>query len=129
MRLQRIYGITDTDQCVIEYCKDIYDVNIIEFTIQNHTYLKLEIESDIFKVNLSDKIRFGEYTFFHQNHREDDNGQKYYHVQLKVRNFGFGIYACCTHFQKRLGVSYNKEDWIKFRYDAIKYKMNKERQE
>lgn len=125
MRLQRIYGITDTDQCVIEYCKDIYDVNIIEFTIQNHTYLKLEIESDIFKVNLSDKIRFGEYTFFHQNHREDDNGQKYYHVQLKVRNFGFGIYACCTHFQKRLGVSYNKEDWIKFRYDAIKYKMNK----
>lgn len=124
MRLQRIYGITDIDQCVIDYCKDIYDVTITEFTIQNHTYLKLEIESDIFKVNLSDKIRFGEYTFFHQNSREDDNGQKYYHVQLKVKNFGFGIYACCTHFQKHLGISYNKKDWIKFREDAIKYKMN-----
>ena len=52
MRLQRLYGITDIDQCVIDYCKDIYDVTITEFTIQSHTYLKLEIESDIFKVNL-----------------------------------------------------------------------------
>lgn len=123
MRLQRLYGITDIDQCVIDYCKDIYDVTITEFTIQNHTYLKLEIEYDIFKVNLSDKERFGEYTFFHQNSQSKD-GKKYYHVQLKVRNFGFGIYACCTHFQKRLGISYNKEDWIKFRDDAIKYKMS-----
>ena len=38
MRLQRLYGITDIDQCVIDYCKDIYDATITEFTIQNHTY-------------------------------------------------------------------------------------------
>lgn len=41
--------------------------------------LYIENDSDRFKINLTDKSRFGKYTLFHQSDKRDENGCLRFH--------------------------------------------------
>ena len=46
----------------------------------------VEVNGDKFRVNLTDKQRFGYYTFFHRDSGRRLDGKYYYHSQLKDKD-------------------------------------------
>ena len=85
------------------------------------TILFVTCGDDEFKVNLLDGSRFNKYTFFHKNNSFNHG---HFHVQLKCDTLEFGLYRCFTHdFNKKNGISFDKEDWWRFEADALKYKI------
>ena len=82
----------------------------------------VEVDGDKFRVNLSDKQRFGYYTFFHRDSGRRLDGKYYYHTQLKDKCLAHGLFLVwCHKFNKELNVWPTHEDWTKFVNDAYKY--------
>lgn len=87
----------------------------------NGKFLYMYVSDDVFMVNLLDGSRFNKYTFYHQNHAAK---KEYFHKQLECRDLEYGIFRCFTHsFNKEYGIPFDKEDWLCFERDALKYKM------
>ena len=85
------------------------------------TILFIWCGDDRFHVNLLDNSRFGKYTFFHKNRAYR---QQYCHKQFDCRDLEFGLFKCFTHdFNKKYGIPYTTEDWIRFKNDALTYKI------
>lgn len=84
--------------------------------------LYVEVNGDKFRVNLTDKQRFGYYTFFHRDSGRRLDGKYYYHTQLKDRCLAHGLFLVwCHKFNKELDIWSTHEDWTKFVNDAYKY--------
>lgn len=84
--------------------------------------LYVEVNGDKFRVNLTDKERFGFYTFFHRDSGRRLDGKWYYHSQLKDKSLAHGLFLIwCHKFNKDLGIWSLEEDWFKFINDAYKY--------
>ena len=84
--------------------------------------LYVEVNGDKFRVNLTDKQRFGYYTFFHRDSGRRLDGKHYYHTQLKDRCLAHGLFLVwCHKFNKELNIWSTHEDWTKFVNDAYKY--------
>ena len=90
------------------------------YEVQNY-WLFMYSGKDVFRVNLFDGNRFGQFTFYHKNNISRDG---HFHKQLTCRDLEYGIFRCFTHsFDKENGIPYDKEDWRRFEKDALKYKM------
>ena len=88
----------------------------------------VEINGDKFRVNLTDKERFGYYTFFHRDSGSRLDGKMYYHVQLKDKCLAHGLFLIwCHKFNKDIGIWPTNEDWLKFVNDAYKYAVRSEK--
>lgn len=84
--------------------------------------LFVEVNGDKFRVNLTDKQRFGYYTFFHRDSGRRLDGKYYYHTQLKDKCLAHGLFLVwCHKFNKELDIWSTHEDWTKFVNDAYKY--------
>ena len=84
--------------------------------------LYVEVNGDKFRVNLTDKQRFGYYTFFHRDSSRRLDGKYYYHTQLKDKCLAHGLFLVwCHKFNKELDIWSTHEDWTKFVNDAYKY--------
>lgn len=84
--------------------------------------LYVEVNDDKFRVNLTDKQRFGYYTFFHRDSGRRLDGKYYYHTQLKDKCLAHGLFLVwCHKFNKELNIWSTHEDWAKFVNDAYKY--------
>lgn len=82
----------------------------------------VEVEGDKFRVNLSDKERFGYYTFFHRDSGRRLDGKYYYHTQLKDKDLAHGLFLVWSHkLNKSNGIWHTYEDWERFVNDAYKY--------
>ena len=89
--------------------------------------LYVEVNGDKFRVNLTDKQRFGYYTFFHRDSGRRLDGKWYYHSQLKDKDLAHGLFLVwCHKFNKELGIWSTHEDWLKFVNDAYKYAAKSE---
>ena len=92
---------------------------IVEEGLVDYVAMDIKNEKDNFKVNLTDKQRFGEYTLFHKNHYYDLNN---YHTQGKYKDLHFLIFVAATHsINKEVGIKSTAEDWFAFKKDALKY--------
>ena len=90
------------------------------YEVQGHMLFMWSGE-DVFKVSLFDGSRFNKFTFFHKNHVYHD---RYYHKQFECKDLEYGIWRCFTHsFNRKIGISYSKEDWTRFEKDVLKYKL------
>lgn len=90
------------------------------FQVHGHI-LFMYCGDDVFKVSLLDGSRFNRFTFFHGNHKANFG---HFHKHLECRDLEFGIFRCFTHsFDNEIGIPYNKEDWRRFKKDALKYKL------
>ena len=88
----------------------------------------VKINGDKFRVNLTDKERFGYYTFFHRDSGRRLDGKWYYHTQLKDKCLAHGLFLIwCHKFNKDLGIWSNQDDWQKFVNDAYKYATRSEK--
>ena len=84
--------------------------------------LYVEVNGDKFRVNLTDKQRFGYYTFFHRDSGRRLDGKYYYHTQLKDKCLAHGLFLVwCHKLNKELNIWSTHEDWAKFVNDAYKY--------
>ena len=84
--------------------------------------LYVEVNGDKFRVNLTDKERFGFYAFFHRDSGRRFDGKWYYHSQLKDKSLAHGLFLIwCHKFNKNLGIWSKEEDWFKLINDAYKY--------
>ena len=89
----------------------------------------IEVNGDKFWVNLTDKARFGYYTFFHRDSGRRLDGKYYYHRQLKDSCLAHGLFLVwCHRFNKELGIWSTNEDWIKFVNDAYKYAITSDKE-
>lgn len=89
--------------------------------------LYVEVNGDKFRVNLTDKERFGYYTFFHRNSGRNLDGKYYYHTQLKDKCLAHGLFLIwCHKFNKKVGIWSTHEDWIQFVNDAYRYAARRE---
>lgn len=115
MRMNEIY--------IIQHLRNTYGGSL---KYKDHCLI-LEIGSDKFRVNLTDKNRFGYYTFFHRSNARRLDGKYDYHVQLKTSNLGKGLFQCWTHeLHKESNIWYTEEDWKRFVDDAHKYGIRSE---
>ena len=90
--------------------------------------LYVEVNGDKFRVNLTDKERFGYYTFFHRDSGRHLDGKYYYHTQLKDKDLAHGLFLVwCHKFNKDLGIWSTPEDWSCFVNDAYKYAVRSEK--
>lgn len=93
-------------------------------------FLYVEVNGDKFRVNLTDKKRFGYYTFFHRDSGRRLDGKYYYHSQLKDKCLAHGLFLIwCHKFNKDLNIWSNDEDWAKFVNDAYKYAVTRSEKE
>ena len=84
--------------------------------------LYVEVNGDKFRVNLTDKTRFGYYTFFHRDSGRRLDGKWYYHTQLKDKCLAHGLFLVwCHKFNKDIGIWSTNEDWQRFVNDAYRY--------
>lgn len=91
--------------------------------------LYVEVSGDKFRVNLTDKARFGYYTFFHRDSGKRLDGKYYYHTQLKDGCLAHGLFLVwCHKFNKEIGIWPTQEDWFKFINDAYKYAVRSEKE-
>ena len=91
--------------------------------------LYVEIDGDKFRVNLTDKQRFGYYTFFHRDSGRRLDGKYYYHTQLKDKELAHGLFLVwCHKFNKSLGIWPTEEDWLRFINDAYQYAVRSEKE-
>jgi hypothetical protein len=106
-----------------------YQNSFIKFCIDNYggsysivdNLLVMQVDTDLFKVNLTDKERFGSYTLYHKSNNRLD-GKVCFHVQCKTRNLDFALFVSFVHkFNKNLGIKFEKEDFMRFKQDCIKY--------
>lgn len=82
----------------------------------------IEVDGDKFRVNLTDKQRFGYYTFFHRDSGRRLDGKYYYHTQLKDKDLAHGLFLVwCHNLNKSIGYFSTHEDWCRFVNDAYKY--------
>ena len=89
----------------------------------------VEVDGDKFRVNLTDKKRFGYYTFFHRDSGRRLDGKWYYHTQLKDKCLAHGLFLVwCHKFNKDIGIWSTHEDWLKFVNDAYKYAARSEKE-
>lgn len=89
----------------------------------------VEVNGDKFRVNLTDKERFGYYTFFHRDSGRHLDGKYYYHTQLKDKCLAHGLFLIwCHKFNKDLGIWSTEEDWHRFVNDAYKYSIRSEKE-
>ena len=85
------------------------------------TMLFIYCGNDLFKVNLLDGSRFDKYTFFHKNHKANHG---HFHKHIECRDLEFGLFRCFTHsFDNEIGIPWDKEDWLRFKRDALQYKL------
>lgn len=90
--------------------------------------LYIEVNGDKFRVNLTDKERFGYYTFFHRNSGRNLDGKYYYHTQLKDKDLAHGLFLIwCHKFNKDLNIWSTHEDWTRFVNDAYRYAIRSEK--
>ncbi len=91
--------------------------------------LFIEVDGDKFRVNLTDKKRFGYYTFFHRDSGRRLDGKYYYHTQLKDKDLAHGLFLVwCHSLNKSIGYYSTQEDWVRFVNDAYKYASKSEKQ-
>jgi hypothetical protein len=84
--------------------------------------LYVEVDGDKFRVNLTDKQRFGYYTFFHRDSGHRLDGKWYYHTQLKDKCLAHGLFLIwCHKMNKENNIWSTAEDWKRFVNDAYKY--------
>lgn len=103
---------------IIRYLRNTYG-GIISY---KDDCLYVEVNGDKFRVNLTDKQRFGYYTFFHRDSGRRLDGKYYYHTQLKDKCLAHGLFLVwCHKFNKELDIWSTHEDWAKFVNDAYKY--------
>lgn len=75
------------------------------------TILYIENGPDKFKINLTDKNRFGKYTLFHQSDKKDKSGHVRFHSQLKTRNLHCAIFVAYAHqVHKNNNIYWHQED-------------------
>lgn len=100
----------------LEFCIKIYGGSYRE---QNDV-LFIMVGRDKFRINLTDKFRFGTYTIYHQNNR----GQlDYYHNQGNYRSLDSVLFNCFTHdLNKRLGLRNSSESFFRFKEKLAKYR-------
>lgn len=110
------FKLYDYQKYFLDYLIELYGG---EYKIVKH-FLFFSVGRDNFKVSLLDGSRFNEWSFFHQNKYGNENAR---HLQLKCRDFEYGLFRCFTHdFNQTYGIPYSPEDFLRFREDAIKYK-------
>lgn len=110
---------------IIRHLRNIYG-GIISY---KDDCLYVEINGDKFRVNLTDKQRFGYYTFFHRDSGRRLDGKYYYHTQLKDKDLAHGLFLVwCHKFNKDLGIWSTHEDWLRFVNDAYKYAATSDRE-
>lgn len=86
-----------------------------------HKILVINVDEDVFKINLSDKTRFGKFDLFHRNSGRDLQGNYHYHRQGQFYTLSFAMYIAWTHkFNKDLGIPFNKEDYERLMQDYKK---------
>jgi hypothetical protein len=108
---------------IIKYLKEVYGGTISGAG----DCIYVEVNGDKFRVNLTDKKRFGYYTFFHRNSGCDLDGKYYYHTQLKDKCLAHGLFLIwCHKFNKEIGIWSTHEDWIRFVNDAYRYAIKRE---
>lgn len=91
--------------------------------------LYVEVDGDKFRVNLTDKERFGYYTFFHRDSGRRLDSKYYYHTQLKDKDLAHGLFLIwCHKLNKTTGIWSTHEDWLQFVNDAYKYCVRSEKQ-
>lgn len=117
MRINEIY--------IIRYLRATYG-GILTY---KDNCLYVEVDGDKFRVNLTDKQRFGYYTFFHRDSGRRIDGKYYYHTQLKDKELAHGLFLIwCHKFNKDLGIWSTEEDWFRFINDAYQYAARSENQ-
>ncbi len=90
--------------------------------------LYVDVNGDKFRVNLTDKKRFGYYTFFHRDASPRD-GVYHFHSQLKIKDLSRGLFMVwCHNFNKELNIWSTDEDWCAFVNDAYRYSASSKKQ-
>lgn len=114
------WPIFENEKRVLQYLADVYSVR---YKIDGVWLLLWDSSNtDLFKVNLTDKSRFGFYTLWHRNRQNNLQGKKDYHKQLTAVDLRFVMFIAGTHlFNKSLNLNYQKEDFRAFVQDADKY--------
>lgn len=81
-------------------------------------FLIIENESDKFKINLSDKTRFGYFTLFHRDSSRTLEGLDKYHFQGKSRNLSYLIFmAYQHHMTRKYHILFNTNDYNRLMRD------------
>lgn len=58
---------------------------------------------------------------FHKNYKANLG---HFHKQFDCHDLEYGLYRCFTHdFNIKYSIPYGKEDWVRFKKDALKYKL------
>lgn len=84
--------------------------------------LIIQNEDDIFKINLSDKVRFGKFTVYHRNSAKLLTGEYNYHVQLEARHLSYALWHIYVHkFHKTNHLFWSNEDYHRFMQDWMRY--------
>lgn len=103
----------------LNFVESIYGgIHVIETSTMGHSILIIENGRDKFKVNLSDKDRFGKYTLYHRDYGKKLDGRWCYHPQIRSRNLSYIIWISYTHdFNKSIGIFDNRENYERFFQD------------
>ena len=84
--------------------------------------LVIENGYDKFKINLTDKDRFGKFTLFHRNFGAFLDGTYAYHKQVEGRDLSYILFCAYQHdFAKKNGISWNKENYQRLMQDWRRY--------
>lgn len=77
---------------------------------------------DKFKINLSDKFRFGKFNLSHRNSGRFLNGNYGYHVQTTTRELSYAIFVAYSHnFHKENHIFWSQKDYKRFMQDWRRY--------
>lgn len=108
--------------CFAKFLADLYGGEYKVTTNSfGHKILVINVDEDVFKINLTDKTRFGQYDLYHRNSGRNLQGNYNYHRQGQFYSLSFAMYLAWTHkFNKDLGIPYNKEDYERLMSDYKK---------
>lgn len=82
----------------LSFCEDIYGgTHSFETTPMGFKLLVIENGTDKFKINLSDKDRFGKFNLSHRSNARLLNGNYAYHIQVKAKELSYAIFAAYAH--------------------------------
>lgn len=104
------------------YCETLYGGSHEIQETKNGKFLIIKNEYDRFKINLSDKVRFGKFSLYHRNYGRLLDGRYVYHVQCYTKNLSYAIYISYTHtFNKSNKIFSSSEDYNRFMIDWKRY--------
>lgn len=107
----------------IEFCQELYGGTYSE----KGDLLFLNIGKDLFRINLTDRERFGKYAIYHQSSALRLDNKPAFHKQCESLTFDYALFICFTHDFNKSNQLYNKkEDFTRFKEDLKKYHIWKQ---